>query len=110
MQKKKLRNRTIWIWRWQADAYRFQRPKAPADVVGNAVRVMQIATGEVEEKYEAKKPYSAAAELRRLGGKSRAKKLTSEQRSETARKAAITRWVRRERLPASNWDRFQFDA
>ena len=27
--------------------------KRPADVIGNAVRVMQIATGEAEEEYEA---------------------------------------------------------
>jgi len=28
--------------------------KRPADVIGNAVRVMQIATGEAEEEYETK--------------------------------------------------------
>jgi hypothetical protein len=27
--------------------------KRPADVIGNAVRVMQIATGEEQEEYEA---------------------------------------------------------
>ena len=29
-----------------------KREKRPADVIGNAVRVMQIATGEVEEEIE----------------------------------------------------------
>ena len=29
-----------------------QGQKRPADVIGNAVRVMQIATGEAEEEYE----------------------------------------------------------
>ena len=34
--------------------------KRPADVIGNAVHVMRIATGEIDEKAE---PKSAAAEL-----------------------------------------------
>jgi NADP-dependent 3-hydroxy acid dehydrogenase YdfG len=29
-----------------------KRPKRPADVIGNAVRVAQIATGEAEEEFE----------------------------------------------------------
>ena len=64
--------------------------KRPADVIGNAVRVMQIATGEAEEEYgtsdEGKDP--AAAALGRKGGKARAAQLTPEQRTEAARKAA----------------------
>lgn len=69
--------------------------KRPADVVGNAVRVMQIATGEAEEEYEAKEPKNqAAVELGRKGGKARASKLTPEQRAEIARKAAAKRWTK----------------
>lgn len=41
--------------------------KRPADVIGNAVHVMRIATGEEEETPEP--PQSAAAELGRKGGK-----------------------------------------
>jgi hypothetical protein len=37
-------------------------------------------------------PTSAAAELGRLGGAARARKLTAEQRTEIARKAAARRW------------------
>jgi hypothetical protein len=43
--------------------------KRPADVIGNAVHVMRIATGEIEETPE---PRSAAAELGSKGGKARA--------------------------------------
>jgi hypothetical protein len=66
--------------------------KRPADVIGNAVKVMRIATGEEEEKLEADSPKSAAAELGRLGGKARAKEMTPERRSEIARRAAAKRW------------------
>ena len=63
--------------------------KRPADVIGNAVHVMKIATGEVEEKTE---PRSAAAELGSKGGKARAEKMTSERRAAIARSAAKKRW------------------
>lgn len=71
-----------------------RKPKRPRDVIGNAVRVMQIATGEAEEEIEAEKPESAAAELGRKGGAARAKKLTAEKRREIARKAAAKRWAK----------------
>jgi|tagenome__1003787_1003787.scaffolds.fasta_scaffold13194724_1 hypothetical protein len=46
--------------------------KRPADLIGNAVRVMQIATGEREEEYETKPPKDeAAASLDRKGGAAR---------------------------------------
>jgi hypothetical protein len=64
--------------------------KRPADVIGNAVKVMRIATGEIEE--EADSLRSAAAELGRLGGKARAARMTPERRREIARKAAAKRW------------------
>jgi hypothetical protein len=64
----------------------------PADVIGNAVRVMQIATGEAEEEYDEDGKSRAAVELGRKGGKARASKLTPEQRREIAKKAAAARW------------------
>lgn len=71
--------------------------KRPADVIGNAVRIMQIATGEAEEEFEPQDEGKdkAAQELGRKGGKGRAKKLTAEQRAEIARKAAKGRWERK---------------
>jgi len=66
-----------------------QGQKRPADVIGNAVRVMQIATGEVEE---ATTPKSAAAELGSKGGKARATALSKKRRTQIARKAAAKRW------------------
>ena len=69
--------------------------KRPADVVGAAVKVMQIATGEIEETTDDGKN-KAAVELGRKGGKARAAKMTPEQRSEIARKAAAKRWAQKE--------------
>ncbi len=63
--------------------------KRPADVIGNAVHVMRIATGEIDETPE---PKSAAAELGSRGGKARAKAMTPERRAEVAKKAAKARW------------------
>ncbi len=65
--------------------------KRPADVVGNAVKVMRIATGEeAEELSDPRKEYARRGGLK--GGKARAKSLTPKQRSEIARIAANARW------------------
>ena len=66
--------------------------KRPADVIGNAVTVARTATGEADEDFVHGGKNKAAVELGRWGGKFRAEKLTSEQRSEIARKAASKRW------------------
>ena len=68
--------------------------KRPADVIGAAVTVAKIATGEIEETTDDGKN-KAAQELGRLGGRARANKMTPEERSETARKAALRRWAAR---------------
>lgn len=68
--------------------------KRPADVIGNAVRVMRIATGEETEELETDRAKSAAAELGSRGGKARAAKMTPERRSEIAKRAAAKRWSR----------------
>ena len=69
-----------------------QGQKRPADVIGNAVRVMEIATGQREEEFEDDGKDPAAKALGAKGGKARAEKLTAERRSEIARKAAAKRW------------------
>ena len=66
--------------------------KRPADVIGNAVRVMQIATGEIDDEPEDDGKDPAAKALGKKGCAARAKKLTSEQRSEIAKRAAAKRW------------------
>ena len=72
-----------------------QGQKRPADVIGNAVRVMEIATGQRDEEFEDDGKDPAAKALGAKGGKARAAKLTPEQRSEIARKAAHRRWKNR---------------
>ena len=69
-----------------------QGQKRPADVIGNAVKVMRIATGEGNEEYEGDGKNKAAAELGRLGGRARAKKLSKKRRLEIAKDAAAKRW------------------
>ncbi|MYD92667.1 MAG: RNA-binding protein [Chloroflexi bacterium] len=63
-----------------------QGQKRPADVMGKAVRVTQIAAGEADGKDPAAKALGAK------GGRARAAKLTPEERSAIARKAAASRW------------------
>jgi hypothetical protein len=66
--------------------------RRPADVIGNAVRVMKIATGEIEEVTPATQGNASARKGGLRGGKARAATLTPEQRSEIARLAAEARW------------------
>ena len=63
--------------------------KRPADVVGCAVTVMRIATGEIEDtgyKQPGKRKGGKA------GGKARAEALTQEERKAIAREGAAARW------------------
>lgn len=64
----------------------------PADVIGNAVRVAQIATGEAEEDIEDDGKDPAAKALGMKGGRARAAKLSPKKHSEIARTAAQKRW------------------
>jgi len=72
-----------------------QGQKRPADVIGNAVHVMRIATGQIEETTAAKtgQPMTAA-EMGRKGGKARAQKLSKKAKVSIAEKAAKARWNR----------------
>ena len=69
-----------------------QGQKRPADVIGNAVRVMRIATGEEEDDADPVK--SAAQELGSRGGKARAARMSADKRKEIAQKAAQARWTK----------------
>lgn len=66
--------------------------KRPADVIGNAVRVMRIATGEEADDIPNDGKDPAAKALGAKGGKARAEKMSPERRAEIARKAAAKRW------------------
>jgi hypothetical protein len=63
--------------------------KRPADLIGNAVHVMRIATGEIEDS-PSKAPKRAKGG--KIGGRQRALNLSDEQRAEAARAAANARW------------------
>lgn len=66
--------------------------KRPADVIGNAVKVMRIATGEEDEALNDDGKDKAAVSLGRRGGKARAKAISAEDRSMIAKNAAKKRW------------------
>lgn len=76
-----------------------KRPRRPRDPNELALQVFQEAIGERQPENidEGKNP--AAVALGKLGGakggKARAAKMTPEERKESARKAAVTRWSRR---------------
>ncbi len=66
--------------------------KRPADVIGNAVKVMRIATGEETDDLPDDGKDQAAKALGAKGGAARAKSMTPERRAEIARQAAAKRW------------------
>lgn len=69
--------------------------KRPADVIGAAVMVAKIATGDIEEQTDQDSGKDKAAQaMGRKGGKARSEKLTPERRAEIARKAAAKRWAK----------------
>jgi hypothetical protein len=67
--------------------------KRPADVIGNAVRVMRIATGQESDAPVDDGKDKAAQSMGRRGCKARAESMTQERRSEIAKKAASLRWA-----------------
>lgn len=71
--------------------------KRPANVISNAVRVMQIATGEIDDVPEKSAKNVAAVELGRIGGQARAKALSARKRSAIASTAANARWTKTQR-------------
>lgn len=69
------------------------RPRRPADVIGNAVHVMRIATGEADDAAPVDDGKDKAAQaLGKKGGAARASSMTPERRAEIAKAAAISRW------------------
>jgi hypothetical protein len=66
-----------------------QKQKRPTDVIGCAITVAKIATGEITE--ELQKP-SGRVKSGKAGGQARTVKLTKKRRSEIAKKAARARW------------------
>ena len=65
--------------------------KRPGDVIGAAIMVARIATGEVEDNATAPEKAHQSRGGKK-GGASRALKLTPEQRADIARVAAEARW------------------
>ena len=64
--------------------------KRPADVIGNAVKVMRIAVGEDTDANP-----KIRAGVGSAGGKARSQKLSNKERTEIAKKAAKSRWATR---------------
>lgn len=75
--------------------------KRPADVIGNAVKVMRLATGEETEALTDDGKNAAAVTLGRMGGKARAEGMSAKRRKEIAKKAAKSRWRNRQKESAT---------
>ena len=75
---------------------RSSKPRRPRDPNQRAKLIVDLATGQVQDKNPDEGKNPAAVELGRLGGKkggpARAKKLTAAKRAEIAKKAAKARW------------------
>jgi hypothetical protein len=68
--------------------------RRPADVIGAAVMVGKIATGEISDLTTEDGKNAAAVALGRMGGKARAEGMSAKRRKEIAKKAAAKRWQR----------------
>ncbi len=69
--------------------------RRPADVIGAAVQIAKLATGEIEEDTLTEDGKDKAAQaLGRKGGKARAASLSAKKRKAIAQKAALTRWTK----------------
>lgn len=66
-----------------------QGHRRPADAIGCAVMVARLATGEIAEEL---KPASGKVRSGQAGSKARAQKLSHEERTAIAKKAAARRW------------------
>lgn len=66
--------------------------KRPADVIGAAVKIARIATGETQDEIPDDGKDKAAQSLGRKGGRARANILSKKKLSEIAKKAAKARW------------------
>ena len=74
-------------------APRTKRPEAPANVIGNAVKVMRIATDEEADDVVDDGKDPAAKALGSKGGRACADALSS-RKAEIAKKAAAAKWKR----------------
>jgi hypothetical protein len=63
--------------------------RRPADVIGAAIKVARIATGEIADERENK---SGRVRSGQAGGAARAKKLSAKRCKEIARLATLARW------------------
>ncbi len=69
--------------------------RRPADVIGAAVQIAKLATGEIEEDTLTEDGKDKAAQaLGRKGGKARAASLSAKKRKAIAQKAALARWTK----------------
>lgn len=68
--------------------------KRPGDVIGAAVMVGKIATGEIDDLTTEDGKNAAAVALGRMGGKKRAEGMSAKRRKEIAKAAAQKRWSR----------------
>lgn len=74
---------------------REKRPKRPRDPAQLAKLIIDIASGEVEDRDQTPEEQgkdAAAVALGRLGGKARARSMSPEQRSKIAKRAARARY------------------
>jgi hypothetical protein len=66
--------------------------KRPADVIGNAIKIARIATGEETDELPDDGKDKAAQALGAKGGRKRAESMSPERRAEIAKAAAVKRW------------------
>ena len=71
------------------------RRKRPRDPNALAKSIVDIATGQAEDREPKSDKNEAAAALGRKGGKARAEFMSAEKRAEIAKRAAAKRWAKK---------------
>lgn len=84
-----------YVVHWSAKALAAKPKHRPADVIGNAVHVMRVLTGEADDNQTDDGKDPAARAMGAKGGAARAANMTAERRAEIARNAAKLRWAAR---------------
>jgi hypothetical protein len=69
-----------------------KRLKRPRDPIQLGKMIVDIATGQIEDRAPDREEESASVKLAKQGGKARAAKLSAKRRREIAQQAAQARW------------------
>jgi hypothetical protein len=90
--KRDQNQKSLQRWNNEGGAPKGGRARRPRDPNQLAKSIVDIATGQADERKPESTKNQAAAELGRKGGKARAESMSAEKRAQIAKRAAESRW------------------